>query len=468
MIKILFVASESSPFYKVGGLGDVIGTLPKYLINEGIDVRVILPKYKNFNNNFFVKLEKDNVFQVKFNNNYEDITMYKGKYDNIIYYFMDNEEYFAKSNIYGYSDEVEKFALFDKAIFKWLLKSHWKPDIIHCHDWQSALIPYLFKREHINNFKFLLTIHNMRYQGAIENNKLCELIEEVSCKEHYYNFNSFLQCGIIYSDYISTVSEGYRKEICTHFYGEGLEEILKDKGERLWGILNGIDYESYNPTLDEYIPFKFNEDIIEAKNRNKEYLQDAFSLTVDKNIPMFVMVSRLTQQKGCDLVINALDKMLKDDIQFIVLGVGEKSYERAFFNLQEKYSKKMAFVNCFSEELAHKIYAAGDILLMPSLFEPCGLSQLIAMRYGTVPIVRKTGGLKDTVNNFHCESFLGNGIIFENYNEVELINSINRALTLFNNKDIWRRLVYNCIKSNNSWENTSNRYIQLYKDILNN
>lgn len=475
-MKVLLVASESHPFIKTGGLGDVMGALPKSLTDLDIDVRVVIPKYKEIKDEFKYKLNFIKWIMVKVGWRNQYCGIYEYKHNGVTYYFLDNEYYFKRDGIYGHYDDAEKFAFFDRAVLEFLKEIDWKPDVLHCNDWQTGMIPVLLKLEYINdefyrNMKTVFSIHNLYFQGIFPPDILPELFGYDH--EPFRNGSlelhggvSFLKGGINYADQVSTVSETYASEIQTPEYGETLDGLLRCRSYALKGIVNGIDYEEYNPKTDKFIRENYSVDDLRGKEVNKEQLQSDLGLTVNKDIPIIGIVSRLTHQKGCDLIINTLDRVLQRDVQVVVLGTGDYLYEETFKNFQFRYPGKVSANIMFDNSLAHKIYAASDMFFMPSLFEPCGLGQLIALRYGALPIVRETGGLKDTISPYNKYNGVGTGFGFRNYNYGELMNATEHALDIYNNKDVWRSLVLQAMNSNNSWEKSAKEYKSLYSGLM--
>lgn len=474
-MKVLIVTSEAHPFIKTGGLGDVMGALPQALKNLGVDVRVVVPNYKDIKNDYKDNLGYISDFNVNvgWRNQYCGIKEYV--YNNVPYYFLDNEYYFKRDGLYGYYDDGEKFAFFDRAVFGFLKNINWQPDIIHCNDWQTGMIPVLHKLEYIGdeffkNVKTVFSIHNLFFKGMFDPEVLPELfgydyLPFTNGSLELYGAVSFLKGGINYCDQISTVSKTYAREIQTSEYGEQLDGLLRERGYALQGILNGIDYEEYNPETDNLIFNKFSISYLEGKALNKENLQRELGLPVNRDIPMIGLVSRLTHQKGCDLIINMLDNLLQQNVQVVILGTGDYLYEESFKSFQFRYPSKFSCNIRFSNELAHKIYAGSDMFLMPSLFEPCGLGQLIALRYGTVPIVRETGGLNDTVIPYNEYNGTGNGFGFKNYRSSELLDITRYALSLYENKYTWNNIVRQAMESNNSWEKSAREYVTLYENL---
>ena len=475
-MKVLLVASESHPFIKTGGLGDVMGALPKSLTDLDIDVRVVIPKYKEIKDEFKDKLKFIKWIMVRVGWRSQYCGIYEYKHNGVTYYFLDNEYYFKRDGIYGHYDDAEKFAFFDRAVLEFLKEIEWKPDVLHCNDWQTGMIPVLLKLEYINdefyrNIKTVFSIHNLYFQGIFPPDILPELFGYDH--EPFRNGSlelhggvSFLKGGINYADQVSTVSETYAYEIQTPEYGETLDGLLRCRSYALKGIVNGIDYEEYNPKTDKFISKNYSVDDLSGKEISKEQLQSDLGLTVNKDIPIIGVVSRLTHQKGCDLIINILDRVLQRDVQVVVLGTGDYLYEETFKNFQFRYPGKVSANIMFDNSLAHKIYAASDMFFMPSLFEPCGLGQLIALRYGALPIVRETGGLKDTISPYNKYNGVGTGFGFRNYNYSELMNATEHALDVYNNKDTWRSLVLQAMNSNNSWEKSAKEYKSLYSGLM--
>ena len=480
MVKILFAASEAVPFMKTGGLADVVGSLPKYLDKEEYDVRIILPK----NACMVEKLKKmlripSHIYvSLGWRKQYAGILV--AQYENIIYYFIDNEYYFSGdkpyNNIY---EDVEKFAFFSKAVLDALPLLDFCPDIIHCHDWQTGLIPTYLKNYHnkssfYQNIKTVFSIHNMKFQGrwklkaVMDATGLPEELFAAHALESYGDAN-YLKGGILYADVVTTVSPTYAREIQTREGGEGLDGLMCERRESLYGILNGIDYELYNSKTDPHMAKHFDTlDFVLGKKANKAALQKLLHLPQKENVFLVSMVSRLTNQKGFDLVAYDMDKILsKDKIQFAVLGTGEEKYEKMFYYFAEKYPDKIKVCTEYSEALAHKMYASSDAFLMPSLFEPCGLSQLMAMRYGTIPMVRETGGLKDTVEAYNEYEKTGTGFSFCNYNADEMLHMIHYAMHVYyDDRKSWNEMAIRCMKKDYSWNNSAKEYEKLYNQLL--
>ncbi len=477
-MKILLTASEAHPFLKTGGLADVSFALPKALRKIGIDARVIMPKYSRISDHFKHNMKHIASFYVPvgWRNKFCGLEYYE--FDSVPFYFIDNEQYFYRDGIYGFFDDAERFAYFSRAVLEAIhFMGDFTPDVIHCNDWQTGLIPVFLK----DNFRFspkhshiktVFTIHNMKFQGVFDKNILEELLclnkgyfSEDALK--YYDGVSFMKGGIKYSDKVSTVSNSYANEIKTPQYGEGLHGLLNDRAWDLWGIINGLDYDIYNPTTDINIFAHYDSYHLERKIQNKIELQRLLGLPVSSDIPMIGIVSRLTGQKGCDIIGAILEDLLNDGIQLVVLGTGDKCYEDMFKYFSYKYPHKLSANIYFDNCLAQKIYAGSDMFLMPSLFEPCGIGQLIAMRYGSVPIVRETGGLRDTVFSYDDFTGDGNGFTFANYNAYDMLYTIRRAeYFYYNQKDIWRKIVTHGMDSDNSWTKSAYIYRDLYNSLF--
>ena len=475
-MKVLFVASEAYPFIKTGGLGDVAYALPKALRKLGIDARVIIPKYSGISSSFKNCMEDIDTFNVTVGWRNQYCGLQYLTYDEVPYYFIDNEYYFNRPQIYGSYDDGERFSFFSKAILEAIkYMGDFTPDIIHCNDWHSGIVPVLLKEhysedEKYSKIKSIFTIHNLKYQGVFAKEILGELLnldwkyfKEESLK--FYNDVSFMKGGIVFSDAVTTVSETYAKEIQTPFYGEALDGLLSQKSENLYGIVNGIDYELYNPKVDKKILYNYDVNSKNQKGKNKLKLQQKLNLAVNEDIPMIGIVTRLVKQKGLDLIVDKLQELLSLPVQIVLLGSGDGYYEDIFQYYASIYPSRISTNIIFDEALAQQIYAASDMFLMPSLFEPCGIGQLIALKYGSIPIVRETGGLKDTIIPYNKYTGSGNGFSFANYNSEELLAAINKALELYNDKVSWGKLVENAMLSDNSWESSAKNYMNLYNSL---
>lgn len=476
-MKILFAASEAFPFIKTGGLGDVAYALPKALREMGIDIRVILPRYSEIAKDYVDNMKKIVEFKVKLGWRNQYCGLLATEYQGIPFYFIDNEYYFKRPNAYGDFDDGEKFSFFSKGILEAInYIEDFQPDVLHCNDWHSAVAIPLLKEQYKNSekhkdIKTILTIHNLKYQGVFAKEMLYELLnlgmEYFSeDKLKFYNAINFLKGGIIYSDAVTTVSKTYAEEIKTEYYGEGLHGLLLGRGNNLYGIVNGVDTDINNPSTDKEIFINYDANSIDKKLENKEELQRLLSLPVNKDIPMIAMVARLEEQKGLELVREVIEELLKEDIQFVVLGTGNQRYEDMFKFFAWKHPNKMSTHIYFDNSLAQKLYAASDLFLMPSRFEPCGISQLIALRYGSIPIVRETGGLNDTVTAYNEFIHEGNGFSFNRFNSQDMLYTIRRAIGFYNNKELWNRIVTNAMQGDYSWSKSAEEYVGVYRKLL--
>ena len=480
MKNILFVASESVPFIKTGGLADVVGSLPKCVDKKYFDVRVMIPKYTCISQEWRDKMVFKTSFYMDFNWRSEYVGILEAKVDGVIYYFIDNESMFGGFRPYSGNvlDDMEKFIFFCKAALSAMPLLDFRPDIIHCHDWQTGLVPvYLKERFQGNEFfhgiKTIMTIHNLKFQGKWD----VKTVKEISGLpdyyftpdklEHYKNAN-MLKGGLVYADAITTVSETYAKEIMTPFYGESLDGLLRAREHDLRGIVNGIDYSDYDPSKDPNIEFPYTpQNFRKEKIKNKRALQKELGLEENDKLMMIGIVSRLTDQKGFDLIAYMMDELCQDAVQIVVLGTGDEQYENMFRHFDWKYNNKVSANIYYSEALSHKIYAASDAFLMPSLFEPCGLSQLMALRYGTIPIVRETGGLKDTVEPYNEYESTGTGFSFVNYNAHEMLSSIRYAEKIYyDRKREWNKMIDRAMAVDFSWNVSAKKYQEMYDWLI--
>ncbi|NLL81148.1 MAG: glycogen synthase GlgA [Tissierellia bacterium] len=476
-MKILYASSEVAPFIKTGGLADVAGSLPKSIRKASHDIRVVLPLYSQIKDKYMDDLNLEKYYFVVLGWRRQYVGVYSLKKDNITYYFLDNEYYFKRTNIYGEYDDGERFIYFQKALVCLLKEIDFKADIVHCNDWHTGLVPLYIKdfakdNSFYSDIKTIYTIHNIKYQGIFPDFILWEIgglsgeYANYDGLRHSHDTINFMKAGIVYSDAFTTVSHSYAQEIKTGEYSEGLDQVIINHSNKLRGIVNGIDYEVYNPETDTNLKALYNIDTIDKKKLNKIQVQKLYNLPINEDIPMIAMVTRLADLKGLDLVIHILEELLeKEDIQFVLLGTGEKTYEDSFKYFQSKYPSKLASRNYFDEGESHLIYAGADMFLMPSLAEPCGISQLIALRYGTIPIVRETGGLKDTVEPFNIVTNEGNGFAFRKIEPEELLEAIKKALTMIKDDEKWTNIIKNAMNSKNDWEKSSEEYIKLYKEL---
>lgn len=479
MKKILFVASEAVPFMKTGGLADVAGTLPKYFNKEEYDVRVMVPKYLAIPEEFRNQMQYKTHFYMNLAWRQQYVGVLEVVHEGVTFYFIDNEYYFNGAKPYGeiYQD-IEKFAFFSKAVLSSLPLLDFRPDIIHCHDWQTGLIPVYIKDTFMANpfyhgIKTVMTIHNLKFQGIWD----MKTVKDITGLNAYYfapdkleayGDANYLKGGIVYSDMITTVSDSYAEEIKTPFYGEGLEGLIRSRSNSLVGIVNGIDYDEFNPETDPFIFKHYNaKNFRKEKIKNKRALQKELGLCEDDKKFMIGIVSRLTDQKGLDLIDYVIEELCAEDTQLVVLGTGEAKYENLFRHFDWKYHDRVSANIYYSNERSHQIYAACDAFLMPSLFEPCGLSQLMSLRYGTVPIVRETGGLKDTVEPFNEYESTGTGFSFRNYNAHEMLNTIRYAKYIyFERKREWNKLIDRGMEKDFSWNNSARKYEELYDRLV--
>ncbi len=458
-MKIVMVASEVVPFAKTGGLADVVGALPLELENHGQDVIVIMPGYQSAHNHVSPAIKC-----------FHDGVSYSVIGKNVTVYFIDKKEYFDRDALYSnkagdYPDNLERFAYFCKKTLEFLKIIKFKPDIIHCHDWQSALVPVYLKttlsqEPFFKKTKTVFTIHNIGYQGLFPKEEMPKTgldwgVFNPEMLEYYDKIN-LLKGGIIFSDVINTVSDTYSKEIQTKEFGFGMEGILNKRKNDLYGIINGLDYAIWDPAHDRDIAKNFSVTDLAGKKADKAELQKICNLPLKPGVALLGIVSRLAQQKGFDILAEGMNEICKMDLQLVILGMGDGKYHDILEAMVKKYPKIISLNLKFEEALAHKIYAGSDIFLMPSRYEPCGLGQMISLRYGTVPLVFKTGGLADTVNE-------KNGFVFQKYSKDELVKTIKSAVKDFKNKESWRELMVRGMKCNFSWSVQSKKYIQLYE-----
>lgn len=476
VVKVLFVASEAVPFIKTGGLADVIGSLPKELRKLDIDARVILPKYGDIPEHFKESMVLQERIKVPlgWRNQYCDIE--KIEYQGVTVYFIDNEYYFKRPGLYGFEDEAERYAFFCRAVLEALPHLDFTPQILHCHDWQSGMVSVFLKSHYAHNpfyqgMRTVFTIHNLKYQGVFPEVILGDLLdlgyEHFTMESlEFYGGVSFIKGGLVYSDKITTVSKSYTVEIQYPFFGEKLDGLLRKRKDDFYGILNGIDYDIFNPASDPHVFMKYNLNTFEKKLKNKTELQKKLGLPVREDVPLIAIISRLVSQKGLDLVECVLKEILDMDIQLVVLGTGEEKYENLFKDAAINYPDKVSTHITFNQILANQIYAGSDLFLMPSFFEPCGLGQMISLRYGSLPIVREIGGLRDTVQSFNEVTYEGNGFSFSNYNAHDMLYTIGRAVQFYQDQELWAKIVSNAMTSDNSWNNSAMEYEALYQGLL--
>ena len=474
--KILYVGSEATPFAATGGLGDVLGSLPLALkrAREELDIRVVIPMYASISDTEREKMEKVCEFTVNLSWRQQYCGIWKCERAGVIYYFVDNEYYFARSSMYGSFDDGERYAFFCKAVLEMMQHIKFFPDVLHAHDWQSALAVIYLKRkyryfEEYSKIKAVYTIHNIEYQGIYG----FDILSDVFCLDswdryivEYDGCINLTKGAIVCCDKLTTVSPNYSNEILGEYFSSGLHFILGMNRDKITGIINGIDYENYNPQSDPELKRHFSAENQTQKSANKTELQKAFSLPERKEVPIVAMISRLATHKGYDLVKRILEEMIcTQDMQFVLLGTGEMELEDYFSYMANKYPEKVGVKLAFNKSLAKQIYAGADIFLMPSKSEPCGLAQMIASRYGTVPVVRETGGLYDTIKPYNPEEKTGNGITFKTYNAHDMYDAVRRALELYQNKRQWKALRTNAMNTDFSWNSSALKYIEMYDNL---
>ncbi len=469
-MKILFCAAECYPFVKVGGLGDVVYSLPKALVEKGQECSVILPLYERIRQDNR-DLELIDEFYISLGYRHQYVGVLKKVMDGINFYFIDNKQYFDRNTVYGEPDDGERFTFFSKAVIETIIRHFRDYDVLHAHDWQTAMtIPLV--REYNIQLKTVFTIHNLRFQGVYPFSMVFDMLglppyyatEE---KMLYFGNANYLKAAIVFADKVTTVSPTYLEEIKNEYYGEGLHGLIKQYEYKMVGILNGIDFDTFNPEKDKFLSFEYNKKDIGGKYKNKIAFQKEMDLPQNENIPIIGMVSRLTNQKGLDLVNAVIDEILSMNVQFIVLGTGDNMYENNFRGKEYAYRDKMRAIIKYDDYFASKVYASSDLYLMPSQFEPCGLSQMIAMRYGSLPVVRETGGLNDTVKAYNMYTKEGNGFTFKNYNAHEMLFTLQKAVGLYyDNRADFNKLIESAMNEDFSWDKPGEEYIRLYESIL--
>ena len=484
-MKILVVSSEAVPFAKTGGMGDVLGALPKAFAKQQHEVKLFLPFYPSVSRSGY------GIEPLKWSLNIDivdksypfNVVVAKEKKLPLEYGFIQNSHFFGRDGIYrdnnghkDYSDNDERFIFFNRAILETLKKINWKPDIIHIHDWQAGLIPTYLKTLYSKDFFFkgiktVLTIHNLAYQGTFEKEKfsnlgLPESLFYPASPFEFYGKVNFLKAAIFYTDKITTVSEKYAQEIQTEELGCGLDGVLRERGNDIVGILNGVDYNIWSPSRDKKIPYKYYPANLSGKKMNKIELLGEAGLPIREKTPLIGIISRLADQKGFDLIEKVADEIFQLNLQMILLGTGEKKYHQLFSQLEQKYPDKLKVYLTFDDELAHKIEAAADIFLMPSQFEPCGLNQMFSLKYGTIPIVREVGGLADTVKNYNPETQEGNGFVFKEYSANAMLKTIVRAVNLFSKRRLWIKIMKAGMIENFSWDKSAEKYLSLFEQLI--
>lgn len=476
-MKILFAASGCVPFIKTGGLADVVGALTPVLKAQGADVRVILPLYAAIPQEYVNQMKLECEFEVELCWRRQYCGIKSLEYQGVTFYFVDNQYYFGRSYIYGLGgDEYERFGFFDRAVIDALVHLDFKPDVVHCHDWQTGMIPALLKIQYAQypfyqDMKTVYTIHNLQYQGVFPIKAVQDTLGLgdslfTSDKLECYGCANYMKAGLVYADELTTVSPSYADEIQTAFYGERLDGLLRARKDQLVGILNGIDVNDYDPAKDPQIYANYDPYHLGGKEICKQELQKELGLEVDPTVPLVGIISRLSNQKGFDLIECVIRELMATGIQLVVLGMGEAKYTNLFSWAESEYPGRLATRFAMNHQLAHRIYAGSDMFLMPSQFEPCGLSQMIAMRYGSVPIARETGGLRDTVLSYNKFTDEGNGFTFFNYNAHDMLHTVRRAVHYYNNnRDVWYRLIVRGMTGDYSWYSSAGKYMALYEEV---
>ncbi len=469
-LKILIVSSEVAPFAKTGGLADVAGSLPKALAIQGNDVRVVLPRYRPI-----ADLRTVTDFPVQVGDRKETcIAKSPGGTKDVPVYFVDNYHYFDRDRLYGYQDDAERFAFFNLSVIPLCDSLKFRPDVVHCNDWQSGFVPLMLRERGRtdavwNETASVFTIHNLQYQGRFPKDtlRLLGFGDEYFTPGgvEFYGDVSFMKAGLLYSDVIGTVSQTYAKEIQTPQFGEGLDGVLRKRGSDLYGIVNGINYHEYDPSSDPRVFRTYDSRDLEGKRENKYALQRELGLPISDE-PLVGMVSRLVDQKGLDILLKAMPEILSRQLQFVLLGSGDGSYEREFHSVASSHPGRVSVTTGFNGILAQRIYAGSDMFLMPSRFEPCGLGQLIAMRYGSIPVARKTGGIADTVSDYDPSSGTGTGFLFSRYSAEALVKALDRALEVYADRPAWSRLVREAMESDFSWNKSAALYTEVYMEAL--
>ena len=476
-MKILLASSEAAPFIKTGGLGDVAAALPKALAEApNTEVAVFLPYYKAIKDNPSFELEYVTNFTVPlaWRSVYAGLFRAVSKRKKLQYYFIDNEYYFYRDGCYGHYDDGERFAFFSKAILEALQYMDWYPDVIHANDWQTALVPVFLRAFYTNldkyqSIKTLFTIHNMEYQGRFPESFADEVLGLPGDWKGTVNFDAatnLMKAAIVTADQVSTVSRTYAFEIQNPYFAHGLHDILRENNHKLSGVVNGIDVEVFDPAADPLIYANFTAGTLEKKAENKKFLQERLGLAVRDDVPVVIMITRLAGHKGVDLVQAVMEDLMWEDLQMVVIGTGEWQYEEMFRSYAGRFPAKMSANIVFDNTLAHQTYAGADLVLMPSQMEPCGLTQLIGMRYGAIPVVRETGGLFDTVPAYNIETGEGNGFTFKSYNAHDMLDAVRRAAGLFQDKEHWTALQKNVMAYDSSWKRSVQEYWDIYRSMV--
>ncbi len=472
-MKVLYAVSECKPFLASGGLGDVAGSLPQALRKRLVGCRVVMPLYEGIKQEYKDEMKFITHISVPVAWRRQYCGIFELRRNGVVYYFLDNQYYFKREGLYGHYDDAERFAFFSRAVLEIIPFIDFKPDVIHCNDWQTALVPVYYSAIYASmpgfeNIKTVFTIHNIQYQGKYGNELLEDVIglsENDRSLLEYDGCINFMKGAIETANIVTTVSPSYAKEILDPWYSHGLDTILNERAWKLQGILNGIGYDMYDPSSDKNIYAHYSADKPKGKAKNKAMMQKEFGLEVNPDVPVVAMVSRLVAHKGFDLVKAVLEEIIcTSDAQFIILGTGEWQFESFFKDIASRYPGRVSLTLAFRPDLASKIYAGSDTFLMPSKSEPCGLSQMIALRYGSIPVVRETGGLRDTV--FDSGLGEGNGFTFPTYNAHDMMHALRRAFEGYTDRDGWQILVKRAMSCDCSWTKSANEYIKMYKELV--
>jgi len=479
-MNVLIASPEIFPFVKTGGLADVTGALPKALKKLGVEARVILPKHKGIEEQKFPMRYKNYKISCPISQTFVEAEIVESEYDGVIAYLVEKDEYYYRDYLYStpdgdYLDNAERFTFFAKSILEAIKVIGFQPDVLHCNDWETALAPVFLKTLYrdepaLHTIATLFTIHNLGYQGLFwhYDMHLLNIGWEYFTPNYleFYGKINFLKGGIVFSDIINTVSKKYSEEIQTEEFGYGLDGILRTRKDDLYGIVNGIDYEDWNPATDPLIPSHYTPETLRNKRICKTALQEAFGLPVNEKIPLIATISRLADQKGFDLIGESMEEMVTLSVQYVVLGTGERRYHDLFTELAKRFPKSFAIKIAYDNKLAHLIEAGADIFLMPSRYEPCGLNQLYSLKYGTVPVVRGVGGLEDTITDYTAFPDRGTGFKFYEYTKEAMLDAIRRALGIYADEKKWQALIKKCMSEDFSWERSAREYIQLYKKAI--
>lgn len=475
-MKVLFISAESAPFSKTGGLGDVAIALPKELRKKDVDVRVMIPK--DFDLPPELAEQEKQIFGTTFRLGwrYQYIGISSLEYDGVTFYFLENNQYFKRGGLYGHFDDGERFSWFSKGALEAIKYIDFAPDVIHANDWHTAMIPLLLKKQYqedelYKNIRTVFTIHNLKYQGIFDRTMLADMFElddspyDDGSIRFFGNIN-FMKAGINYADKITTVSSTYAEEILDPYFGEYLDYELNLRKGDLSGITNGLDYEFFDPATDKFIFQNYDSKHLEQRTENKVKMQEMLGLAVNPDVPLVAIISRLTDMKGLDLIEHVIHEIFELDLQVVVLGKGDTHYENMFKYYAQRYPDRMRVFMEFNAPLAQKIYAGSDMLLMPSRIEPCGLGQIIALRYGCLPVVRETGGLRDTVTPYNEFTGEGNGFSFSNYNAHDMLFKLKEALEIYKDKATWLKLAEQAMDTDHSWNKSADQYLDLYRDLV--